>query len=407
MSFCLCPREAPFLCFCKGKRRFAGQKQRCKGTKETIQTDLYFFFFFLIINKRRFALALGSKEPKAREQGQNSEVNHVINHHRRSLNMTKALHQSLKKNSSLIQYSFANVYNPRSICVFNEIKPALVIYILASHFAFDLSNLQTVYLENKIIQASFKRHFLRQSGGLYKLQTAQFVLHCLKIATMFHLKQNKVYQQNLFGKLAPLPLGLLPLQKQRFGPFAFAKAKERQGQTKQLVFNKNNAKLFESKYSNRKNIPLPIDIGPLMIKPNHREEVYKIAQPKSHNITTQIKWDSFYASNLMCANWILDQVVQLLSNSDKKSPRPVLNQYINDIRILIRSMGSICPILGIRIAISGRLGSQKKAMAQQISKCVGKVPLSTLRQNVGYSQSFVRTKFGVIGVSVWVCYRGN
>nr|AZP40169.1 ribosomal protein S3 [Ulva compressa] len=339
--------------------------------------------------------------------------------------MTKALHQSLKKNSSLIQYSFANVYNPRSICVFNGIKPALVIYILASHFAFDLSNLQTVYLENKIIQASFKRHFLRQSGGLYKLQTAQFVLHCLKIATMFHLKQNKVYQQNLFGKLAPLPLGLLPFlcpkpkgkgQKQTLGPFAFplpeaqrqgAKANQRQGQTKQLVFNKNNAKLFESKYSNHKNIPLPIDIGPLMIKPNHREEVYKIAQPKSHNITTQIKWDSFYASNLMCANWILDQVVQLLSNSDKKSPRPVLNQYINDIRILIRSMGSICPILGIRIAISGRLGSQKKAMAQQISKCVGKVPLSTLRQNVGYSQSFVRTKFGVIGVSVWVCYRGN
>jgi hypothetical protein len=144
-----------------------------------------------------------------------------------------------------------------------------------------------------------------------------------------------------------------------------------------------------------------------MVKSSNREEVYKIIQSKKHSIATQIKWDLFYASNLMCANWILNQIIQLLSNSDKKSPRPVLNQYINDIRILIRSMGSICPILGIRITISGRLGSQKKAMAQQISKCVGKVPLSTLRQNLNYSQSFVRTRFGVIGVNVWVCYRGN
>lgn len=300
--------------------------------------------------------------------------------------MPKTLDPSLKKNSSLIQYSFANVYSPRSISVFSRIKPALVIYILASHFAFDLSNLQTIYVENKIIQAAFKHHFLRQSGGLYKLQTTQFVLHCLKIAT--NLKQNTVYQQNLFGKLDLLP----------------PKGKAKQNQS-QLV-NKNSSKLLQSKYSKCNTTSSPIDIRPLMIKSSYKEEV-KITQSKNHNIAAHIKWDSFYASNLMCSNWILNQMVQLLSSSDKKSPRPVLNQYINDIRILIRSMGSICPILGIRITITGRLGSQKKAMAQQISKCVGKVPLSTLRQNVGYSQSFVRTRFGVIGVSIWVCYRGN
>nr|YP_009420535.1 ribosomal protein S3 [Ulva pertusa]ASO76180.1 ribosomal protein S3 [Ulva pertusa]ASO76222.1 ribosomal protein S3 [Ulva pertusa] len=283
------------------------------------------------------------------------------------------LDRSLKKKSSLIQYSFTNVYNSRSASVFSRIKPALVTYILASHFAFDLSNLQTIYVEKKIIQAAFKRHFRQESGGFYKLQTAQFVLHCLKIAAIFNLKQNNVYQQNLFVNHVP-----------------------------QLY---NKAKLYP-KYNQYKTIS-PIDKQPLMVKSSNREEVYKIIQSKKHSIATQIKWDLFYASNLMCANWILNQIIQLLSNSDKKSPRPVLNQYINDIRILIRSMGSICPILGIRITISGRLGSQKKAMAQQISKCVGKVPLSTLRQNLNYSQSFVRTRFGVIGVNVWVCYRGN
>lgn len=303
--------------------------------------------------------------------------------------------RSLEKKSSLIQYSFTNVYNSRIPGVFSRIKPALVTYILASHFAFDVSNLQTIYVEKKIIQAAFKHHFRQQSRDFYKLQTAQFVLHCLKIAAIFNLKQNSVSRHNLFINHVATPFSL----KRSRGPLV-DKGVTQKGvsKTTQLVVHK--PKLYP-KYSQYKTIS-PIDKGPVMAS-KAREKAYKVIQSKKQ--ATQIKWDSFYASNLMCANWVLNQIIQLLSNSDKKSPRPVLNQYINDIRILIRSMGSICPILGIRITITGRLGSQKKAMAQQISKCVGKVPLSTLRQNLNYSQSFVRTRFGVIGVSVWVCYK--
>lgn len=303
--------------------------------------------------------------------------------------MSKILNQSLKKKSSLIQYSFTKVYNLRNVGFSSKIKPALIMYILASNFAFDLSNLQTIYLEKKIIQSAFKHQFNLESGGFYKLQTTQFVLHCLKISDA--LKENSLYQQNLFQQKYPNP---------------------------QLIFANNNTKLLESKHTKSKNRLLAIYKGSLIIS-SCREEAYKLLplqqkqrfikqgliESKKQNKVTQVQWDLFYASNLMCANWILNQIVQLLSNSEKKSPRPVVNQYINDIRILIRSMGSSCPILGIRITISGRLGSQKKAMAQQISKCVGKVPLSTLRQNVAYSQGFVRTRFGVIGVSVWVCYK--
>nr|AML79994.1 ribosomal protein S3 [Ulva fasciata] len=291
------------------------------------------------------------------------------------LNMSKILNQSLKKKSSLIQYSFTKVYNFKNVGASSKINPALIIYILASNFAFDLSNLQTIYLEKKIIQSAFKHQFNLESGGCYKLQTTQFVLHCLKISDT--LKENSLHQQNFFLKNYP---------------------------NSQLVCDSNNLVLLESKHTESKNRLLTIHKGSLIIS-SCREEVYKLIESKKQNKVTQVQWDLFYASNLMCTNWILNQIVQLLSNSDKKSPRPVLNQYINDIRILIRSMGSSCPIIGIRIAISGRLGSQKKAMAQQISKCVGKVPLSTLRQNVAYSQGFVRTRFGVIGVSVWVCYK--
>lgn len=304
-----------------------------------------------------------------------SVVLYTTDYRKSFLNMSKILDQRLKKKSSLIQYSLTKVYNSRNRGISSKIKPAVILYILASNFAFDLSNLQTIYLEKKIIQSAFKHQFNLESGGFYKLQTTQFVLHCLKIANAF--KENSIYQQSLFFSNHPNP---------------------------QLVFANNNTKLLELKHSEPKNRLSSIYKGSLMIS-SCREEAYKITQWKKQNLVTQVQWDLFHASNLMCANWILNQIVLLLSNSDKKSPRPVVNQYINDIRILIRSMGSSCPILGIRITITGRLGSQKKAMAQQISKCVGKVPLSTLRQNIGYSQNFVRTRFGVIGVSVWVCYK--
>nr|YP_010003145.1 ribosomal protein S3 [Ulva torta]AZP40250.1 ribosomal protein S3 [Ulva torta] len=289
--------------------------------------------------------------------------------------MSKILDQRLKKKSSLIQYSLIKVYNSRNVGISSKIKPAVILYVLAGNFAFDLSNLQTIYLEKKIIQSAFKHKFNLESGGFYKLQTTQFVLHCLNIASV--LKENSIYQQSFFVGNYTNP---------------------------QPVFVNNNAKLLELRYSKSKNGLSSIYKESSEIT-SSREEPYKIAKSKKQNTVTQVQWDLFYASNLMCAHWVLNQIILLLSNSDKKSPRPVVNQYINDIRILIRSMGSRCPILGIRVTITGRLGSQKKAMAQQISKCVGKVPLSTLRQNIGYSRDFVRTRFGVIGVSVWVCYK--
>ena len=47
-------------------------------------------------------------------------------------------------------------------------------------------------------------------------------------------------------------------------------------------------------------------------------------------------------------------------------------QYRDEKLAYCAQMGSECPIKGMRITITGRLGSRKKAMAQQISKCVGK-----------------------------------
>lgn len=115
------------------------------------------------------------------------------------------------------------------------------------------------------------------------------------------------------------------------------------------------------------------------------------------------KSSEFFDGSLVRANWVLNKFIEQLSKK-KMSPRGAMNQQINDIRVLIDKMGSDCPIKGMRITIAGRLGNRKKAMAQKISKFVGKVPLSTFRQRVDYKQGVLPTKFGLIGIKIWVCY---
>lgn len=110
-----------------------------------------------------------------------------------------------------------------------------------------------------------------------------------------------------------------------------------------------------------------------------------------------------FEGSLVRAEWVLNKFINQLSKK-KMNVRGTLNQQINDIRVLMNKMGSECPIKGMRITITGRLGSRKKAMAQQISKCVGKVPLSTFRQRVDYAQDVLPTRFGLVGIKIWICY---
>ncbi len=58
---------------------------------------------------------------------------------------------------------------------------------------------------------------------------------------------------------------------------------------------------------------------------------------------------------------------------------------------------------GVKISVSGRLGGAEMSRRVQIS--LGSIPLQTLQANVeyGFAKSF--TKYGVIGVKVWV-YKG-
>lgn len=122
-----------------------------------------------------------------------------------------------------------------------------------------------------------------------------------------------------------------------------------------------------------------------------------IEQAKSLRIT---KWQH---PHLMAADWILEHLIQQFNS--RRSPRSTINNLIRSTGTFIRLMGSHCPVLGLRVVATGRLGSQKKGMAQQIIRAIGKVPLTTLRQKIDYCQGFVPTRRGLVGIKVWVCYK--
>jgi small subunit ribosomal protein S3 len=55
---------------------------------------------------------------------------------------------------------------------------------------------------------------------------------------------------------------------------------------------------------------------------------------------------------------------------------------------------------GIKIACSGRLGGAEIARAEWYRE--GRVPLQTLRADIDFGRAIAKTKYGVIGIKVWV-----
>lgn len=60
--------------------------------------------------------------------------------------------------------------------------------------------------------------------------------------------------------------------------------------------------------------------------------------------------------------------------------------------------------LGVKIAVSGRLNGAEIARREWLAW--GKIPLTNLRADIDYSQSFASTMAGTVGVKVWI-YRGD
>lgn len=61
-------------------------------------------------------------------------------------------------------------------------------------------------------------------------------------------------------------------------------------------------------------------------------------------------------------------------------------------------------VLGVRVAISGRLGGAEMSRREQLKK--GRIPLQTFRADIDFAKVNAYLPYGVIGVKVWI-YRGD
>ena len=59
---------------------------------------------------------------------------------------------------------------------------------------------------------------------------------------------------------------------------------------------------------------------------------------------------------------------------------------------------------GVKIELAGRLGGSEIARNEKFSR--GSIPLSTLRADVDFAGRFAATRYGKIGVKVWI-FRGE
>jgi len=61
-------------------------------------------------------------------------------------------------------------------------------------------------------------------------------------------------------------------------------------------------------------------------------------------------------------------------------------------------------VIGVRIALSGRLGGADMSRTEQLKR--GRIPLQTFRANIDYTQYEAKLPYGVIGIKVWI-YLGD
>ena len=83
---------------------------------------------------------------------------------------------------------------------------------------------------------------------------------------------------------------------------------------------------------------------------------------------------------------------------EKRMPfRRVLKQTIEKV-------SAAREVLGVRIALSGRLGGAEMSRKEELKK--GRIPLQTFRADIDFAHEQAYLPYGVIGIKVWI-FRGN
>ena len=119
------------------------------------------------------------------------------------------------------------------------------------------------------------------------------------------------------------------------------------------------------------------------------------------------------AINVIFITLILKQpqfLAQFIGYQLRKTPRNY--RFGKIIQFLSQSITSIVKnrkeILGCRIQFKGRLGGRRSRRARKIKFInEGIMPLHSYTSRIEYGESKGLTKFGVVGIKIWLCYKSD
>lgn len=102
-------------------------------------------------------------------------------------------------------------------------------------------------------------------------------------------------------------------------------------------------------------------------------------------------------------NWVAEQLIQNIEQ--KQNIKLVIEELIQDAKSLFRLWHNVEVLKGLKIVVKGRLTRKKDALAQWAYFIAGKVPLNTLGAKIDYTQWLIPTRFGSVGLKVWLCFK--
>jgi len=102
-----------------------------------------------------------------------------------------------------------------------------------------------------------------------------------------------------------------------------------------------------------------------------------------------VKVDNEYKSAQLLANYLTTELAK------NRSHKQVLKRVFQKAK-------KFSFLKGIRIACSGRLGGVELAKTEV--KKMGQTSLNIFAEKIDYASTKVSTKFGIIGVKIWICF---
>lgn len=133
---------------------------------------------------------------------------------------------------------------------------------------------------------------------------------------------------------------------------------------------------------------------------SYLNEVHKMRSFLSNRTNTDTLIESVKIKSVYQSASLIAQDISFQLRNNKRSFRSIFSQIVKDIPFIMPK-----GVPGIRICCSGRLGGAEIARTE----CgkYGKTSCNVFNQKIDYASAEVSTRYGILGVKVWISYSQN